>query len=460
VASRRQLLEIMTDFWFNHFNVFAQKGSDLWLLPSYERDVIRPHALGRFRDLLLAVAESPAMLYYLDNWLSTSPEARLPHPPPPPRPAAPPNVQVQTASPEMAKPAIQRPKPPRPGINENYGRELMELHTVGVQGGYTQRDVQEVARAFTGWTIDRPDAAAGFVFRPWMHDTGSKTVLGVTIPAGGGIEDGEQVLELLARQPSTAQFISLKLCQRFVSDDPPPRLVKRAAQVFLRTDGDIRSVLKTIFTSPEFYSAPVFRSKVKSPLELVASSIRAVDGDTNGSPALHEWLRRMSEPLYQYLAPTGYGENSSPWMNTGVFLNRINFIVALSNNQIPGVRYDPLRLAPPEMTANPPELTNRLTALIVHTQLSAESSRAVRVGLGENTASSSAPRSEPQALVSNVAFRPSPGGSSLIFADRNSEKARAAGPGPLPPTAESAAARQLITRTVELLLATEEFQRR
>jgi len=441
VSSNRQLQEVMTDFWFNHFNVFAQKEAVQWLATSYERDAIRPRALGKFRDLLLATAQSPAMLYYLDNWLSSAPDAKEPRPPRPaagppqmrenPKPApvagsaSPPSTDMQAASdkskviddatlmakmdgaPQMAnenpKSQTPNPKPETPnaqtppknppvplqpqrkrGINENYARELMELHTLGVDGGYTQKDVQEVARCLTGWTIDRPYQGGGFIFRPWMHDAGSKTVLGVNLPAGNGISDGVRVIEILARHPSTARFISKKLCERFIADDPPRQVIERVAQVFLKTDGDIREVLRAILTSPEFYSAAIFRAKVKSPLELAASAIRALDGDTNGAPALHEWLRKMGEPLYLYAFPTGYSERSAAWMNTGVFLNRLNFVVALANNQIQGTSYDPARLA--SMDASTDEITSQMSALIVHTELSTESRRAVTDGFAQQSA--------------------------------------------------------------------------
>ena len=422
VSSNRQLQEVLTDFWYNHFNVFAQKEAVQWFVTGYERDVIRPRALGKFRDLLRATAESQAMLYYLDNWLSSSPDAKQPRPPSPPRPQngqppgpapganprPPGNVMPATSddpsgammakkegdpiqqsairNPQSSPPPPPRPPARKPGINENYARELMELHTLGVDGGYTQKDVQEVARCFTGWTIDRPFQGGSFVYRPWMHDDGAKTVLGVAIPAGGGVNDGLRVIEILSKHPSTARFISKKLCQRFVSDNPPAQLVERAAQVFLKTDGDIREVLNAIVTSAEFNSPAAFRAKIKSPLELAASSLRAVDGDTNGAPALHDWIRRMGEPLYQFAFPTGYGETSEKWVNTGVFFNRINYAVALANNQINGTRYDPLRLVAIETAANLETLTSQLSALIVHTELSPESLRAVRAGLTEQQA--------------------------------------------------------------------------
>jgi uncharacterized protein (DUF1800 family) len=429
VASNRQLQEVMTDFWFNHFNVFLSKDADIWYITSYERDVIRPLALGKFRDLLLAVAQSPAMLIYLDNWLSSAPEARLPRPPAIMKPAA---KSAPGATSQPPKPQAQPAR--KPGINENYARELMELHTMGVDGGYTQKDVQEVARCFTGWTIDRPFQGGQFVFRPWMHDSASKTVLGIKIPAGGGISDGERVIEILSRHPSTARFISKKLCQRFVSDNPPQQLVERVAQVFLRTDGDIREVLRAIFTSAEFYSPSAFRAKVKSPLELVASALRALDGDTNGAPPLHEWLRKMGEPLYQCQPPTGYGEDSSRWMNTGVFLTRLNFLVALANNQIAGTSYEPERLVSIEATADVRALTDKLTALIVHTELSAASRRAIQLGMSERVEDSRSAGMKP------VAYREKP--------------------------ADKAAARRpdvtlnRIAQLVELLLGTAEFQRK
>ena len=482
VSSNRQLQEVMTDFWFNHFNVFAQKDADQWYMSSYERDVIRPRALGKFRDLLLATAESPAMLFYLDNWLSFASEAKEPRPPRPNPPFPGPTVKPASApvsaapkpnasippvtkpaverTSEQAKPAdsasklegvnaaIQTPKPPaaappkpapqpqrKRDINENYARELMELHTLGVDGGYTQKDVQEVARCFTGWTIDRPYQGGAFAFRPWMHDSGSKIVLGVPIPAGGGMGDGLRVIDILSRHPSTARFISKKLCQRFVSDSPPPQLVERISQVFLRTDGEISEVLRAIFTSPEFNSPAVFRAKVKSPLELAASAIRALDGDTNGAPALHEWLRRMGEPLYQYAFPTGYGETSEKWVNTGVFFNRINFAVALAANQVNGTHFEPSHLVAPALPAD--EALNQLAALIVHTSLSPESRRLVLEALAQPVPPA-APRPAMETRPSTNGVLPVKG---LV-------------------TSESSADARRLAQLIGLLLGTPEFQRR
>jgi uncharacterized protein (DUF1800 family) len=466
VSSNRQLQEVLTDFWYNHFNVFAQKEAAQWLVTGYERDAIRPNALGKFRDLLLATAQSPAILYFLDNWLSSSPDAKQPRPPVLPRsqngqpPGAAPGVNPRP--PEGVMPARgadpngamnakregdqnpQSPPPPprpparKPGINENYARELMELHTLGVDGGYTQQDVQEVARCFTGWTIDRPFQGGGFVFRPWMHDDGAKVVLGVAIPAGGGVTDGYRVIEILSKHPSTARFISKKLCQRFVSDDPPAPLVERVAQVFLKTDGDIREVIRAIVTSPDFNSPAVFRTKIKSPLELAASAIRAIDADTNGAPALHEWIRKMGEPLYQYAFPSGYGEDSAKWVNTGVFFNRINYAVALANNQINGTSYDPLRLAATGDAADLDALTKQLSALMLHTELSPESLRAVRAGMAE----------PPEPVRASVARRAMNGGDppEMVPVRAASQKMNPE--------------RRRIAQLVGLLIGTAEFQRR
>ena len=239
VYSERQLQEVMTDFWFNHFNVFWDKGADRWLTTDFEMNTIRPNALGKFKDLLLATAQSPAMLFYLDNHLSTAPSA-------------------------VVQRAIQNNANRKPGINENYARELMELHTLGVDGGYTQKDVTEVARALTGWTIDRPRMTANFIFRPAMHDRGEKTVLGQRIPANGGIQDGQRVIDILVQHPSTARFISTKLVRRFVSDNPPQSLVDKVAATYTKTGGDIREMLRTIFFSSEFMSPASYGQKMKT----------------------------------------------------------------------------------------------------------------------------------------------------------------------------------------------------
>jgi len=340
VYSERQLQEVMVDFWTNHFNVFAGKGADRWLLPSYDRDTIRPYAMSKFSTLLQATAQSPAMLFYLDNFQSVSPNT---------------TQRLRVA-----------PQQQRRGINENYARELMELHTLGVDGGYTQKDVQEVARCFTGWTIFQPrgggaalNAMMGeagrrnegtFFFQARAHDDGEKIVLGQKIPAGGGIKDGLMVLDILAHHPSTAKFIATKLVRHFVSDNPPPALVDRVAKAFTKSDGDIRETLKAIFFSNEFNSPEAYRAKIKRPFELVVSAIRALGADTNGGPGTHQWIARMGEPLYGFQTPNGYSDKAESWVNTGGLLERMNFGLALASNRVQGTRVDLSKLTAGEMS--------------------------------------------------------------------------------------------------------------
>src|SRR4051812_6557398 len=299
VYSERQLQEVLADFWFNHFNVDARKGRDRFLLTAYDRDVIRPHVFGKFRDLLGATAKSPAMLFYLDNWMSADPNR--PH---------------SGAG--------------KKGLNENYARELMELHTLGVDRGYTQKDVTEVARAFTGWTIENPRRGGGFTFNRRLHDPGQKVVLGHVIKAGGDESDGEQVLDLLAKHPATARFIAAKLVRHFVSDTPPAALVDRAAKRFRDTGGDLRDVMRTILASPEFASADAYDAKVKSPFEFVASALRAVATESVDVKPLVRQLQQMGMPLYMCQPPTGYKDTADAWVNTGALVNRINFALQLS----------------------------------------------------------------------------------------------------------------------------------
>jgi uncharacterized protein (DUF1800 family) len=332
--SQRQLEQVMTDFWFNHFNVFMEKGVERLLVTSYERDVIRPHALGRFEDLLVAAAKSPAMLFYLDNWLSVGPDS-----------AQAMGIPLHPSSLRYAPP---RPRPnqgKRPsGLNENYGRELLELHTLSVSGGYSQRDVTEVAKVFTGWTIDKPYQGGGFKFDPRMHEPGPKFVLGHRIkPKGEG--EGLEVLHRLATSPQTAHFISLKLAERFVSDDPPPGLVDRMTKTFLKKKGDIREVLTVLFHSPEFWNDGAYRAKVKTPLEFVVSAVRATGAEVDEALPLIRQLNNMGMPLYGSQPPTGYSMKAETWVSSSALLNRMNFALALTSDKIKAVKVDVGQLA-------------------------------------------------------------------------------------------------------------------
>ena len=340
VVSERQLEEVMIDFWDNHFTVFAGKGPERYFIAAYEREAIRPHALGKFRDLLGAVAKSPAMLFYLDNWQSSVEDGR---------PALDCGLRIPDC--EQRRPirrrsirnqqsAVRNLPNRRRGLNENYARELLELHTLGVDGGYTQQDIINVARAFTGWTLEQPRRSGGFVFRPAMHDAGAKTVLGLSLEAGRGIEDGEQVLDIVAAHPSTARFIATKLARRLVSDDPPPSLVDRAAETFRRTGGDIREVVRTIVTSQEFFASAAYRAKVKSPFELVVSALRAMNAAADMTPRSAQVVARLGQPLFLHQAPNGWPERGDAWINSGAILNRINFGLAMGGGAIPGARPD------------------------------------------------------------------------------------------------------------------------
>jgi len=334
LLSERQLQEVMTDFWLNHFSVYIQKGPpERYQLAQYESRVIRPNALGKFRVLLGAVAKSPAMLFYLDNWQSQADSNR-------PRLAPPPGISRdgRNARGGLLTPQQQQLARRRGGLNENYGRELLELHSLGVDGGYTQQDVINVARAFTGWTFPRPQQGGGaFEFNPQMHDAGEKIVLGHLLAAGRGIQDGEDVLDIVSLHPATARFIAFKLARRFVSDTPPAELVERAAETFRRTDGDIRAVVQTIVTSREFFSRAAYRSKVKSPFEVVVSALRALGAQPDGTPRTAQAVAALGEPIYGHQAPNGWPETGEQWMNTGAILARINFGVAIAAGRFPGV---------------------------------------------------------------------------------------------------------------------------
>jgi uncharacterized protein (DUF1800 family) len=335
IYSERQLQQVMDDFWLNHLNVFAGKGEDRYYLTSYERDVIQPHTLGKFKDLLTASAKSPAMLFYLDNFLSADPRAAQ-------RQAAERAMRQQARNRGFGRPmppAGQQKKPNERGLNENYGRELMELHTLGVDGGYTQKDVTEVARCFTGWTIEKPRQTPQFKFDERLHDPDAKYVLGKKIHAGG-IKDGEEVIDLLVHDASTARFISTKLARRFVSDNPPQALVNRMAKAFAESDGDIKAVMHTMIYSPEFWSRETYRAKIKTPFELVVSATRALGTDVDMPQPLVGWVGRIGEPIYQCQPPTGYADKADAWVNTGALLNRLNFSLALAGNKMRGSRTD------------------------------------------------------------------------------------------------------------------------
>jgi uncharacterized protein (DUF1800 family) len=365
IGSERQLDEVITDFWMNHFNVYAQKGQVKFLLPEYERDVIRPRVFGRFEELLLATAQSPAMLFYLDNWLSADPNA------PPPgagrgrggfgrRPTD--DEQMMRRPPQGQGAGATRKR----GLNENYAREIMELHTLGVDGGYTQKDVTEVARCFTGWTIHglregRPE----FAFDPRIHDRGDKVVLGQLIRSGGQ-DEGRKVIHLLASKPATARFISTKLVRKFVADEPPSSLVDKAAETFRRTDGDIRAVVTTIVTSAEFLQPGARAAKVKTPLEFVTSAVRASGASVTDARDLAKRVADMGMPLYMQQPPTGYKDTADAWVSTSGLLARLNFALDLTAGKVRGVTVDPATLG----AGTGPLLADALSARLLPAGLS------------------------------------------------------------------------------------------
>ena len=369
IYSNRQLEAVMEDFWFNHFNVFAGKNQDRWLLTAYTRDTIRPHTLGKFQDLLLATAKSPAMLVYLDNWLSADPIAAR-------------RMQEELAMRRRRFEGIFGPPMPRQpggavqasakkqerGLNENYGREVMELHTLGVDGGYTQQDVIEMAKCLTGWTVHAPRKDPDFFFDDHIHTAGKKVVLGRTFNYGG-MKDGEEALKMLANNPSTAKFISTKLARHFVSDNPPPALVDRMAETYRTSNGDIRAVLKTMIYSPEFWSKEAYRAKVKQPFELAASTARALGAEVDVTLPLAQWVGRMGEPLFQAQPPTGYSDKSETWVNTGALLNRLNFALALSSNKVPGTKFDLQTILGQDADTDPHKALSRALAAFLDDQV-------------------------------------------------------------------------------------------
>jgi uncharacterized protein (DUF1800 family) len=374
--SERQLNEVLVDFWMNHFNVFAGKGLDRVFTTSFERDVVRPRIWGRFEDLLLATAKSPAMLVYLDNAQSTADEAH--------RPARP--IPLGRALYGRGPAGGPAKKGPAGGLNENYARELMELHTLGVDGGYTQTDVTELARVLTGWSVTRPEQGGAFVFRAPLHDVGSKTVLDNVFPAGGGIEEGERMIRILARDPSTARHIAFQLCQRLVADVPPAALVDRVANTFLATDGDLRATVRSIVTSPEFFDPRYYRAKVKSPFEYVVSAVRALGAEPEEALPLARQLVLMGEPLYLCQPPTGYSDTAEAWVNTGALLARLNFALRLASGSLPGTRPDLRRLVSADNAADSKKSVDTLACAFLGENLSAETRQTVGKRLEEQPA--------------------------------------------------------------------------
>lgn len=473
--SDRQLQEVMTDFWFNHFNIFWSKGADRVLTTDFEMRAIRPNTLGKFKDLLMATAKSPAMMFYLDNFQSTTPDMQLPGRGQFPRRnqfrrnqrQMPPRNNPQGGDGQMTdeqrRAQIQNQLRNRQrGINENYARELMELHTLGVDGGYTQKDVQEVARCLTGWTIDRPLQGGDFIFREFMHDRGEKIVLGQRINEGG-IRDGEKVIDILARHPNTAKFISTKLVRRFVSDNPPPALVDRVAAVYKKTDGNIREMVRTILTSSDFNSTEAYRAKIKSPFELAVSAIRAMGADLSVSFDASQFVARMGQPLYLYQAPTGYPDRAEQWVNTGSLLERLNFGIALSANRVQGAAVDMKRVAPGVNSSDARAIMDRAVALLLNGEVSEQTrgilNKQLKEGvpvkgeLGEmNAAMRAAGVDQDDAMMTDE--RPRPG----IQGGRDRRQAYFGQQAPSP--VRMSAADLEIAKVFGLVLGSPEFQRR
>jgi uncharacterized protein (DUF1800 family) len=358
--SERQLNEVLVDFWMNHFNIFAGKGLDRIYITSFERDVVRPRIWGKFEDLLLATAKSPAMLFYLDNAQSVAdPDHRAPRP-----------LRFARFLGEGMRPAKAGGGNGPGGLNENYARELMELHTLGVDGGYTQRDVTELARVLTGWSLVRPEQGTGFVFRAPLHDVGSKTVLGIAFPPGGGTEEGEKILRILANHPATARHIATKLCQRLVADNPPPSLVERVSRRFLETGGDLRETVRAVVASPEFADPRYYRAKIKSPFEYVVSALRAIDATTDDALPIARQLAQMGEPLYLCQPPTGYSDAAEAWVNTGALVARLNFALALADGRLPGTWARAESLVAPDAAPDTRTAVSALACALVGDDLS------------------------------------------------------------------------------------------
>jgi uncharacterized protein (DUF1800 family) len=363
----------MTDFWFNHFNVFIGKGPDRYMINAYEREVIRPHALGKFKDILAATAKSPAMLFYLDNWQSVGPNSELA--------LYGPQRRMGRRG-RFARPRPQQAKNRPSGLNENYAREIMELHTLGVDGGYTQKDVTELAKVLTGWSIEKPQLGGGFRFNERAHEPGPKYVLGRKIGEHGE-KEGEEMLDVLAHHPSTAKFISRKLAMRFVSDNPPQSLVDRMADTFQKKDGDIREVLRTMFHSPEFWAADAYRAKMKTPFEFVASAARASGADIQNALPLVGTLNRMGMPLYAMQPPTGYSMKAEAWVNSSALLNRMNFALQLASGRLPGTSLDPQALIPGPAPADPGAALAALEQSILAGDVSPQTHAVMQKQLGD-----------------------------------------------------------------------------
>ena len=383
--SERQLDEVMTDFWFNHFNVFMNKGADRYMITAYERDVIRPNALGKFKDLLEATAHSPAMLFYLDNWLSVGPDSEFAQYGPGGQRrmqragrgggfGRPQNPQQQQRQ--------QQAKRMRSGLNENYAREIMELHTLGVNGGYTQKDVTELAKVLTGWTIKEPRRGGSFDFNQRMHEPGEKYFLGRKIKEHGQ-KEGEEVIDILAHHPSTARFVCTKLAIRFVSDDPPAALVDRMAQTFLDKDGDIREVLRTMYRSPEFWAPQAYRAKVKTPLEFVASAVRASGVDVQNAMPLVQTLNRMGMPLYGAQPPTGYSMKADAWVNSSALLNRMNFALAIGAGRMNGAKFDAATLLGNASPTDPTQVVAALETSLLSGDISRQTHETIEKQLND-----------------------------------------------------------------------------
>ncbi len=490
--SERQLNEVMVDFWTNHFNVFAGKGAVRWLLPGYDRDVIRPNALGNFKDLLAATAKSPAMLFYLDNFQSVAENAnqmggnnrraqrlmqnggqinerqkeRM-------RARGMTDEQIEQRAKQMSEnPQANQPKRKR-GINENYARELMELHTLGVEGGYTQKDIGEVARAFTGWTIIDPrgyrnaagqmgeggkgkramkgmmrlgglpaDAESGtFFFNERTHDGGEKIVLGQKVDEGG-MNDGLKVIDILVNHPSTAKFIARKLAVKFVSDNPSEALVQRVADAFHNSKGDIKTTLRALFTDKEFFAPENYRAKIKTPFEVVVSAIRTVGADTNGGQ-VQAMLAKMGEPLYGYQAPTGYPDMAEDWVNTGALLERMNFSIALASNRIPGTKVNLSKFE----GKNKQEILGKAIAEILEGEISANTRAMLLEQLEHPLPEPQLTANSDEMMVENASMERPAGGQG--GGKRGAQQARL-----LPPSGNAE-----VFKVIGLILGSPDFQR-